>query len=99
VIADDDAIAVTIVDTSLIDLEAVREFGEELYDLAETSGRSKIVLDCSNLEYIASAALNKLIVFEKKVSAAQGQLVLRGLTPAVREVFSVTRLNQKFNIE
>ena len=90
---------VTIVDSTLIDSEVVRDLGEELYSLVDELGHRKIILDCSNVAYISSAALNKLIILEKKVAGADGQLVLCGLTPAVSDVFAVTRLNQRFNIQ
>ena len=98
-VVDGDVVTAIVVDDQLLDPAAVREFGDELCSLVEELGHTKIVLDCSNLQYISSAALNKLAVLKKKLSAADGQLVLCGLTPAVSEVFVVTRLNQKFTIQ
>ena len=84
---------------SLVEPAVVRELGEELSSLVDDLGCRRIILDCSRVQYIASAALNKLIIFQKKVVSLQGRLVLCGLAPAVAEVFAVTRLNQKFPIE
>jgi anti-sigma B factor antagonist len=99
VAAGESTTAVRLLDNVLVAADIVRELGDELCRLAEQAGHRKIILDCSEVDYISSAALNKLIIFLKKVTASGGRLTLCGLTPTVSEVFAVTRLNQKFNIE
>jgi anti-sigma B factor antagonist len=97
--SEDDVVTVSLLDDTLVDPIVVRELGEELCSLVDESGHNRIILDCSHVHYIASAALNKLIILQKKAAAASGKLVLCSLSPAVNEVFTVTRLNQKFNIQ
>jgi anti-sigma B factor antagonist len=97
--AEGEVATVVMVDAELVDAGAVAELGEELYSLVDERGYKRIILDCSNVQYMSSAALNKLIVLQDKTSAVDGQLVLCGLTTAVSDVLAATRLNQKFNIQ
>lgn len=53
------------------------------------SGRNSIVLDCSNLDYINSAALGALIGFARRAREVGGDLKLAALTP---KIFSIVEL-------
>lgn len=58
----------------------------------------RIAVDMSRLDYISSAGLRVLLVIAKKVQQAQGGVALCGLTPGVREVFSVSGFDTIFAI-
>ena len=70
----------------------------QLFGLVDEDGRKKIILDFSNVEYLSSAALGKLITLDKKVKKAKGKLKLCSIRPDIYEVFAITRLNQLFDI-
>ena len=53
----------------------------------------------SGLEYISSAGLRVLLVVAKKVQQAKGKMVLFGLVPNVREVFSVSGFDKILAIQ
>jgi anti-anti-sigma factor len=59
----------------------------------------RLAVDLSKLEYISSAGLRVLLVVAKKVQQAKGKVVLFGLLPNVREVFSISGFDQIFSIE
>ena len=48
------------------------------------------MLDLTGLEYISSAGLRSLLVLAKAVKSAGGAMVLCCLTPAVREVMTIS---------
>lgn len=96
---DGEIATVTMSADATASIGVIRELGNELYALVEQSGHTKIVLDCSKVAHMPSSALNKVMVLHKKVSAANGQLVLCGLTPAVSEVFEITKLHKMLNIQ
>ena len=98
-VIDGDIATVTIADDATADTAAIHGLGNELDSLVEESGHTKIVLDCSNVAHMPSAALNRLMVLHRKVSAANGRLVLCGLAPAVSEVFELTKLHKMFDIQ
>jgi anti-sigma B factor antagonist len=90
---------VNFVDRKILDAANIQELGEELFNLVEHDGHKNVLLDFSNVEFLSSAALNKLIILDKKVKSKSGQLKLCNLMPEIREVFVITRLNQLFEIE
>src|ERR1700741_3303550 len=58
-----------------------------------------LTLDMSKLDYISSAGLRVLLVVAKKLQQAKGKMVLFGLVPNVREVFSISGFDKIFTIE
>ena len=97
----EDAGDVTIarfIDKKILDEGNIQIIGNQLFGLVDEDGRKKIVLDFTNVEYLSSAALGKLITMEKKVKAARGKLRLCNIRPDILEVFSITRLDKLFDI-
>ncbi len=56
------------------------------------------ILDFSQVEFISSAVLNKLIVLDRAIRSLGGQLVLCELSPRLRDLLSVTRLDHMLQI-
>lgn len=50
----------------------------------------RLVIDLSQLDYVSSAGLRVLLIVARKVQQAQGRLALFGLSPGVRDVFSIS---------
>jgi anti-sigma B factor antagonist len=86
-------------DKKILDENNIQVIGNQLFGLVEEEGRKKIVLDFSNVEYLSSAALGKLITMDKKVKAAGGKLRLCSIRPDIFEVFAITKLNKLFDIK
>jgi anti-sigma B factor antagonist len=89
---------VSFVDTKIVSEESIQEIGDQLYSLVEDEGHKKILLNFSNVKYLSSAALGKLINLKKKVGAVKGMLKLCCIDPDLLEVFRITRLDQVFEI-
>ncbi len=53
-------------------------------------GSKRLLLDLAKVEYISSAGLRSLLVLAKTVKAAGGGMALCSLTPAVREVMTMS---------
>ena len=90
---------VTFNDSKIIDEVEIQEFGQELYDLVEREGRKKIVLNFGNVEFLSSAALGKLIGFDKRVKTNGAELMLSNIRPEIYEVFAITKLTKLFDIK
>ena len=58
---------VNFVDRKILDAANIQELGEELFNLVEQDGYKNVLLDFSNVEFLSSAALNKLIILDKKI--------------------------------
>jgi anti-anti-sigma factor len=59
----------------------------------------RLVLDLSDVHYIASEALGRLLALRKRILAVQGRLTLRHLDADLMEIFRVTRIASFFEIE
>jgi anti-anti-sigma factor len=57
-----------------------------------------IVMDMSDVRYLSSAALGKLINFKKKLGYTQRKLELRNLQPDLLEVLRITRLDRLLDL-
>ena len=64
---------------------------EMLQALAEAKV-NRVVVDLSAVHQVGSASFRPLLSLRRKLHESNGQLVLCGLQPDVREVFLVTRL-------
>lgn len=85
-------------DKKILDENNIQVIGNQMFGIVEEDGAKKIVLDFSNVEYLSSAALGKLITMEKKVKMAAGKLRLCSIRPDIYEVFAITKLNKLFDI-
>jgi anti-sigma B factor antagonist len=92
-----DVTVVNFTDKKILDEQAVQSIREELFSLVGEQGRSKIMLNFGNVEYLSSAALGTFITLSKKVNAAGGRLILCNIDPQLSELFSITGLNTSFD--
>lgn len=53
-------------------------------------GELHCVLDLAQLDYISSAGLRVVLMMAKRLRQKQGQVVLCGLQPPIREVFEIS---------
>lgn len=53
-------------------------------------GAKRLLLDLAKVEYISSAGLRTLLVLAKAVKSAGGAMILCNLTPAVRDVMTIS---------
>lgn len=61
-------------------------------------GRSTVIVDLANTDYIDSAGLGTLVLLNKEARAAGGCLVLAGLNEHVRDLLRLVRLDEVFTI-
>jgi anti-sigma B factor antagonist len=93
-----DVTVAKFIDKKILDETNIQIIGNQLFGLIDEDGRTKIVLDFSNVEYLSSAALGKLITMDKKMKGAKGKLRLCSIRPDIYEVFAITKLNKLFDI-
>ena len=93
-----DVTVAKFIDKKILDETNIQIIGNQLFGLIDEDARTKIILDFSNVEYLSSAALGKLITMDKKVKGAKGKLRLCSIRPDIYEVFAITKLNKLFDI-
>jgi len=56
---------VKVLDRKIIDAANIQELGDELFSLVEKESQKNLILNFSQVEFLSSAALNKLIILDK----------------------------------
>ena len=57
------------------------------------TGRGRLVIDMTGVEYISSVGLRVLMLASKQAKAQGCTLAVCGLQPVVREIFDISRFN------
>lgn len=81
-----------------LDTTAAIEVEEALKPLLDTHGRD-IVIDCTDLEYIASSGLRILLSILKQAKSHDCNLVLRNVNDDIKDVFRMTGFINIFQFE
>jgi anti-sigma B factor antagonist len=61
-------------------------------------GGVKVLIDGTKLNYISSAGLRVLLIAAKKITAANGKIVLCALQNHIKEVFDIAGFSKLFTI-
>ena len=94
-----DVTVVRFVDRKILDEANIQELGQELFQLIEEENRNNLLLNFSSVEFLSSAALGKLIGFDKRVKQHKAELILSNIRPEIYEVFAITKLTKLFVIK
>jgi anti-sigma B factor antagonist len=98
-VVDDAGVSIVqFVDKKIVDSATIEQLGEELNSLETVEKRNMLLLNFEGVEFMSSAALNKLISLNSKVKAAAGRLKLCSLRKEIKEVFVITRLDRVFDL-
>ena len=80
------------------DTAAAMEVEESLKALTESEGKD-IIIDCTDLEYIASSGLRILLSILKKAKSQGSTVTLRNVNEVIRDVFELTGFIKLFDFE
>ena len=94
-----DVAVVSFTDTKILDEFIIRALGEQLFGLVTQLGRKKILLNFSNVEFLSCLAIGQFLALNRLVKDIGGQLIMCGLDPQIYEVFDITKLNKRFDIQ
>jgi anti-anti-sigma factor len=83
--------------TTLSELNT-EDVGRELAALTQNRERPHLFLDLGGVAMMTSVALAKFVALNRQAQAAGGRLTLFNLTPTVRQVFKLTRLDTVLEI-
>ncbi|MBU1370790.1 MAG: STAS domain-containing protein [Bacteroidetes bacterium] len=64
-----------------------------------SDGVTKLIFDCSKLDYVSSSGLRVFLMAQKKLSTNKGMLKVCCLQPAIKEIFDISGFSQIFAIE
>jgi len=87
-------------DQKVMDPSRIERMGKELLTLVDDEDDTgNVLINFENVNFFSSAAINKLIVLEKRIRACGGQIRLSNLRPEVRDLFKYTNLDSMFQIK
>src|SRR5260370_17847795 len=66
-----DVTVVCFTDRKILDEQNIQVIGEQLFSLVDEMSRKQLLLNFTNVEYMSSAALGKLITLNKKFQATR----------------------------
>lgn len=89
-------IEVITVQAEHLDASVAEEFKLLMQPILDASPR--IVIDMSALQFVDSAGLGAILSCLRRLTAANGDLKLCGLTKPVRSVFEISRMHRIFDI-
>ncbi len=93
-----DIAVVNFVDKKILDEQNIQMIGDDLFRLVDELGRRKVLLNFSNVEFMSSAALGKLIRLHQRLHSIGGKLVLCGISKSILEIFEITKLDKMLTI-
>jgi anti-anti-sigma factor len=80
-----------------IDTTNAGEFEKSVTEVIN-SGCTRLILDCSGLNYISSSGLRVFLVVQKKMTALKGQFKLCSLQQTIKEIFDISGFSSIFSI-
>lgn len=81
-----------------IDFHSSRELREKFQEILDKKC-SKLVVNLKKVNYVDSSGLATFVEALQRINRAGGKLVLAGLTPAVRGVFEIAKLDSIFTLQ
>ena len=81
-----------------MDTAAALEAEEVLKPIYNSEGKD-VIIDCTNLEYIASSGLRILLSILKGAKANGSKVVMRGMNDDIKNVFKLTGFISIFEFE
>lgn len=81
-----------------LDSTAAAQFATDIEPLLQQADK-QIVLDCGNLEYIASSGLRAFLTLRKESAAKGGHITIVNVNEAVKKVFQMTGFYNLFDIK
>ena len=82
----------------ITDALEIEELGRELYQVPKDFNCTRLVLDFSDVAFLSSATLGKLLSLQHKVELGRGKLRLCGIRPEIMQVFHICKLDRLFDI-
>jgi len=81
-----------------LDISIATKLLNDLQDILGKPG-SGIILNLKSVTYMDSSVLGVLVNFQKKIKEAGKKLIVTGLSPSIKKIFELTKLNLFFTIK
>lgn len=85
-----------IVECARVDAAVAVQFKDMVREMSQQGGE-RVILDMSNVTFLDSSGLGAVVAAMKQLGRERS-LELAGLTPAVKKVFRLTRMDKVFKV-
>lgn len=96
---DGDRITARLTDCPRLSAETIDVVARQLAELVRGREKPQLAVDLGGVTFLSSMALTKFISLNATIRAAGGRLSLVNVQPLIREVFTVTRLDQLIDVQ
>lgn len=81
-----------------LDVSVANEVEENLADLIDNGGHTKVLLNMKDVDYMSSSGFRACISTLRKLNSKDGALKICNIKPAVKRIFDVIELTSLFDI-
>ena len=81
-----------------LDTAVSQQVATELQPVIDNADKT-LVLDCKELAYISSSGLRIFLTIRKAAAAKSGKVIVRDISPEIRQVFMMTGFLNLFEIQ
>jgi len=85
------------VEENLVNDPIANEFKQVIYELMD-KGEKNIIIDCSEMQFIGSSGIGKLLLAYKRMNDLGGQIAIVNLHPEMKDLFIAFKLQEFFTI-
>ena len=78
--------------------EVIHQVGDELFELVETEGYTKVLLSFNGVRFLSSSMLAQMVKLQRKLAKVKGKLRLSSLPPAMKEVMHISQLDKMLEV-
>lgn len=89
-----DVAVVTFNEPRLTETDVINSLGQQLYGLVEDAGYKKVLLNFSNVQFMSSTMIGKVMGLHRKLTPQGGEVVVCCLSPALRLPFRITQFDK-----
>jgi anti-anti-sigma factor len=95
----DGILTVLFTDSRLLDESKLEQLGGDLIAQLNDTTEERVILDFRSVQFMSSSMLGKLVQVQKKCKEFKVHLKLCAITPDIKQVFKITKLDRLFEIE
>ena len=81
-----------------LDTAASQQFSVDMQPLMDNADK-KILMDCTDLDFISSSGLRLFLALRKETIAKGGSITIKGVSPEIKHVFTITSFYSLFIFE
>lgn len=95
----DGILTIRVRDPRMVDETLLEELEKSILALIEKTTEEKVILDFDQVNFMSSSMLGKLVKVQKKCKEFKIKLKLSSISPDIRQVFKITKLDKLFDLE